>query len=151
MSDDGRHTHCAIRYFKDTGKYYSDGEHAIMFVDGKPVPFYECVRIIREMLDAGKRPGLVDGFEFDAVITVYSEFGPLSVLYTRPRLVFTLLTDREFVDVFSSWDAVIDATRPSTWGRKMTPGRRGDTVISEDGRHIIIASCPKQKGAGGNL
>lgn len=76
-----RVTHVKLVYFKDTGKYYSEGE-----ID---LPhdwlFHNAVEHICQMLDRGERPGLIDGHDFNALITVYTEFGPLPHLYIRNK------------------------------------------------------------------
>lgn len=77
-------THVKFVYFKENGKYYSEGEHEIPYEDdGKPAPFYRCLEIVQAMLDAGKRPGLVDGFGFNTLVTVYTVYGPLMWLFIR--------------------------------------------------------------------
>lgn len=78
-----KHTHVTLQYFKESGKYYSEGEHAIPYEDDAPVPFYRCLEIIRGMLERGERPGLVDGYGFNTLVTIYSEYGPLPCLFMR--------------------------------------------------------------------
>lgn len=80
-----KHTHVEFIYYKESGKYYSSGEHLIEYEDGKPVEFYEILHRIGLALAAGVRPGLIDGSNFDTLVTVYTEFGPLSHLFARPR------------------------------------------------------------------
>ncbi len=45
-----------LTYFKQSGKYYSDGE----YWSGK-LALYEIWEEVNEMLSSGKRPGLVNG------------------------------------------------------------------------------------------
>lgn len=87
MPNDGKSTHVEFVYFKDSGKFYSDGELDIPFVSGpegsRPVTFYEVLAVVREMLERGERPGLVNGHDFHTLVTIYTEFGPLRALFTR--------------------------------------------------------------------
>lgn len=76
-------THVKFTYFKLTGKYYSEGELDIPYEEGQPVSFYSCLHIIEQMLREGKRPGLVDGHDFHTLVTVYTEYGPLSHFFAR--------------------------------------------------------------------
>ena len=69
-----------ITYFKDNGKYYSNGKYT---TDDKP--FDDVCKQLREMFDKGIRPGLVDGFEFHAYCKIYTEHGPLPYLYLRKK------------------------------------------------------------------
>ncbi len=47
-----------IIYYKQTGKYYSEG-----FYETKKEHMFEVFDEVRLMLVSGKRPGLVDGFD----------------------------------------------------------------------------------------
>lgn len=76
-------THVTLTYFQEHGKYYSEGAVDIPWVGNHPVPFHVALRVIIDRLERGERPGLVPGFHFDVLITVYTEFGPLSHLYCR--------------------------------------------------------------------
>lgn len=67
-----------ITYFKDTGKYYSEGE-----IDIDSDSFHDTVTTMVTMLNHGKRPGLIDGFDFNALLKVFTEHGPLYHLYVR--------------------------------------------------------------------
>lgn len=70
-------THVHLTYFKESGKYYSEGE-----VDLRGhLAFHEAISGIRVLLMNGKWPGLSDGpHSFYTVARVYGEFGPLSFL-----------------------------------------------------------------------
>lgn len=66
-------------YFKENGKYYSEGNEDI-----KGEGFYDVVRIIHDMLRDGKRPGLVDGSnEFHTLAIVDTSHGELPHLFPR--------------------------------------------------------------------
>lgn len=71
-------TYVKFSYFKKTGKYYSEGE-----IDLEPCMFHEALKKIQEMLNEGKRPGLVDGMDFDVLAMVYTDHGPLPYLFVR--------------------------------------------------------------------
>lgn len=45
-----------LTYFKESGKYYSDGEY-----DTKIKNLFDIWDEVRQMLDSGIRPGLCDG------------------------------------------------------------------------------------------
>lgn len=45
-----------LTYFKQTGKYYSEGEYV-----SKKLHLFEVWGEVKDMLKAGRRPGLVDG------------------------------------------------------------------------------------------
>jgi len=83
----GKHTHCTLDYFKEDGKWYSQGEYVIFYEDlgegERPVPFHRCVSIVQSLLDKGERPGLVNGYGFNVLLTVCTEFGPLQWLFVR--------------------------------------------------------------------
>jgi len=97
-----RHTHCTLTYFKESGKYYSEGEFDVPhrptgpdpgpgrrdLQQTEPLAFHECLREIRATLERGTRPGLVDGpaNEFHVLVTVYTEFGPLRVVWSKENL-----------------------------------------------------------------
>lgn len=70
--------HVKLTYFKQNGKYYSEGEHESPYKY-----FHQAVAEIKCMLDAGKRPGLIDGHDFHVLVMVYTEDGPLPFLFTR--------------------------------------------------------------------
>ena len=71
-------THIKFVYFKLTGKYYSEGE-----LDLPDLLFHEALEHVKIMLERGERPGLVDGFDFHTLVTVYTEHGPLPYLFAR--------------------------------------------------------------------
>lgn len=52
-----------IVYYKDTGKYYSEG-----YYESEKDSMYEIFDEVRLMLVSGKRPGLVDGFSHFHVV-----------------------------------------------------------------------------------
>ena len=52
-----------LTYFKESGKYYSEGEYL-----SNELHMYEIFAEVREMLDRGTRPGLVDGFDMPYVL-----------------------------------------------------------------------------------
>lgn len=52
-----------LTYFKDTGKYYSEGEY-----ESRCLQLYAIWDEVRDMLRKGKRPGLVDGHSFPYVL-----------------------------------------------------------------------------------
>ena len=84
-------THVKLVYYRDSGKYYSEGEIDLADVcierrldsPRRQLHFYEALKSIREMLDRGERPGLVNGYDFHVLVTVFTEHGPLSALMTR--------------------------------------------------------------------
>lgn len=81
-------THVALTYFKKTGKYYSGGELDLPYRRDeydheRPVMFSEALAEVAKQLNAGQRPDLIDGMDFDVLVTVYTEFGPLSHLFVR--------------------------------------------------------------------
>lgn len=70
-------------YFKEgSGKYYSEGE------ENCPNPyFYEMLDWAQLLLREGQRPGLVDGYEFDVLVTAMDgDIEGLSNLFTRRNL-----------------------------------------------------------------
>lgn len=69
---------CQLEYYKDSGKYYSNGE-----INVDEETFWGAVERVVAMLNEGIRPGLINGKEFHALITVFTEFGPLTWLYIR--------------------------------------------------------------------
>lgn len=81
----GRCTHVKFTYFKDSGKYYSEGELDFPYESDKPVLYYDICSRVRKMLQEGKRPGLIDGSNFHTLITVYTVFGPLQALFVRGK------------------------------------------------------------------
>ena len=93
MKESMKHTCVTFVYFKDTGKYYSEGEVSVPYEPPydkdsdapEPVPFWEILERVRGMLRAGIRPGLIDGQDFHTLVTIYTEFGPLSYLYVRDQ------------------------------------------------------------------
>jgi hypothetical protein len=70
-------THIKITYYKDSGKYYSEGEVDLP----ETVAFHEAIEIMKNKFIKGERPGLIDGSGFHALVTVFTEFGPLSWLF----------------------------------------------------------------------
>lgn len=69
--------HVEFTYFKQSGKYYSEGE-----ADIEAEHFFQVVHKIREMLLAGSRPGLLDGTNcFHTLAKIYTEHGPLPYLF----------------------------------------------------------------------
>ena len=85
-------THVSLTYFKPTGKYYSSGELDLPWpkehvgnalAERRPVAFHDALQQVEALLNRGERPGLVNGMDFDVLVTVYTEFGPLSHLFTR--------------------------------------------------------------------
>lgn len=57
-------THVKLIYFKESGKYYSEGEYQT-----EQTQFYQLVDEVRQMKRNGKLPGLVDGArEFSVLI-----------------------------------------------------------------------------------
>ena len=72
-------TYCEFTYYKETGKYYSEGSH---FFE-KDLAFHKAARLTTQMLNNGIRPGLNDGKEFHTVVTITTKNGPMSYLYIR--------------------------------------------------------------------
>lgn len=76
-------THIKFTYYKDHGKYYSEGELEL----GKPedgyMQFHDVLQAVRLMLEQGTRPGLIDGHDFHTLVTIYTQYGPLSHLFAR--------------------------------------------------------------------
>lgn len=55
-----------VNYFKQNGKWYSEGEY-----DTNKVQLFEIWEELREMFNNRKRPGLVDGIqEFNTLVNV---------------------------------------------------------------------------------
>lgn len=77
--------HVKLIYFKQEGKFYSEGELDVPYVNDRPPMFHECLAAVRQELLNGKRPGLVDGYDFHTLATVYTEFGPLLHLFARNK------------------------------------------------------------------
>jgi len=71
-------TEVHLTYFKDSGKYYSEGHY-----NTDKEAFYEIVEEIRQMLANGIRPGLVNGFEFHVLAEIFIRNGPLPHLFIR--------------------------------------------------------------------
>jgi hypothetical protein len=91
-------THVKLVYFRDSGKYYSEGEldlpdFAVKGVDRRQLHFHEVLKHVREMLDRGERPGLVEGHDFHVLVTVFTENGPLPCLMTRCTAGNLAMTD----------------------------------------------------------
>ncbi len=79
-----RITHIEIVYYKASGKYYSSGE---LDLEGE-WEFWKAIEHIKKnYIDIGKRPGLVDGDDYHWLITVYTEFGPLTWLYINEAYI----------------------------------------------------------------
>ena len=80
-------THVQLTYFKDHGKYYSEGELDLPYKNDtggeRPWMFHEVLAHVREMLVRGERPGLVDGQDFHTLVTVFTQYGPLRHVLTR--------------------------------------------------------------------
>lgn len=66
-------------YFKDTGKYYSNGEYTFEGIEY----FHEAVQAIRQIFEDGMQPGLVDGTNYDCLAEIYTENGPLPHFFFR--------------------------------------------------------------------
>ena len=81
MENHSEFTHVKFVYFKESGKYYSEGA-----LDFPYAPFYDICTKVREMLKRGERPGLIDGHDFDVLCTVYTDVGPLPVLFVKERI-----------------------------------------------------------------
>lgn len=81
-------THVDLVYYRETGKYYAQGEIDLPYVDDglnplRPIMFHEALDQLRAMFNRGERPGLVNGFDFHVLATVYTEYGPLTHLFIR--------------------------------------------------------------------
>lgn len=83
MPSDGKVTHVEFTYFQRHGKYYSEGDLDLPYEAGYPVAFHDVLERVKQDLNNGERPGLVDGMDFDVLVTVYTEYGPLSHLFVR--------------------------------------------------------------------
>lgn len=72
-----------IRWFKSSGKWYSDAEEDFRNVKH----FHEGIEAFKLLIASGKRPGLVDSLnnEFDAYVEFWTEFGPLPVLFINGK------------------------------------------------------------------
>lgn len=70
--------HVEVIWYKNQGKYYSDGRVNLLTDD-----FYTAVMLFEALLRENTRPGLVDGpkDEFHAHCTFYTEHGPISHLF----------------------------------------------------------------------
>jgi hypothetical protein len=55
----------SLSYFKASGKYYSSGEYETNKED-----LWEIWNEVEDMLLAGKRPGLADGYGFNTLVLV---------------------------------------------------------------------------------
>jgi len=67
-------------YYKESGKHYSEGEINMPHVDYG----FEVWQKAKAMLIQGIRPGLVDGHEFNTVVTILEGEGEgLSTLFVR--------------------------------------------------------------------
>jgi len=83
-------THVELVYFRETGKYYSEGELDLPYKpngqdDVRPWMFHEVLEHVADLLNRGERPGLVDGMHFDVLVVVYTEFGPLRFMFVRDK------------------------------------------------------------------
>lgn len=80
-------THIKLTYFKTSGKYYSEGELDLPYAGGatesRPLMFHEALERVVLELNAGRRPGLVDGMDFDVLVEVFTELGPFYHLFVR--------------------------------------------------------------------
>lgn len=66
-----------LTYFKDTGKFYSEGSY-----ETDKAPLYEIWDEVREMIKQGTRPGLAKGcHEFHTLINVPGH------VHEHPRLI----------------------------------------------------------------
>lgn len=70
-------------YREDTGKWYSEGRTEIPIDWDK---HWEAVEYVIRMLKEGKRPGLIDGFTFDVLVTYYTIHGTITGLLKRENL-----------------------------------------------------------------
>lgn len=74
-------TYIKFEYYKKSGKYYSEGDIEL------DIPRDEIldttVERCKNMLNAGKRPGLIDGMHFNVLLTIYWLWGPVNVLLIR--------------------------------------------------------------------
>ena len=52
-----------LTYFKDSGKYYSEGEFEV----DDPNQMYEIFRLVRNLQQQKRLPGLVDGATFNYI------------------------------------------------------------------------------------
>lgn len=67
-----------LTYFKDTGKYYGEGEY-----ETEKEHLYEIWDEVREMVKQGTRPGLIEGcHEFCTLVNVAGH------IHEHPRLIF---------------------------------------------------------------
>ena len=73
-------TKVELIYFKESGKYYSEGSY-----ESEHEFFYDIVDEIKIMLARGKRPGLVDGHEFNVLAEINVKYGPLPHLFVRKK------------------------------------------------------------------
>jgi len=71
-------TEVHLIYFKDSGKYYSEGHCNI-----DKEEFWEVVEEIEQMLANGIRPGLGNRFEFHVFAEIFAKNGPLPQLFIR--------------------------------------------------------------------
>jgi hypothetical protein len=55
---------CKLQYFKNTGKWYADGQCKV-----QAEHMFQVREEIEKMLAVGKRPGLSDGYEFIVYVT----------------------------------------------------------------------------------
>lgn len=65
-------------WYKSTGKFYTDHEEDINAAD-----VYECLERIKDILNLGIRPGLIDGHHFNCLVEVTTVNGPMSHLFVR--------------------------------------------------------------------
>lgn len=72
-----------LTYFKDTGKFYSEGEYV-----SEKLALWEIWDEVKEMLKVGKRPGLVDRVN-DFYVTVDVPEHP----HNHPVLIFPAEVD----------------------------------------------------------
>lgn len=81
-------------YFRDSGKYYAESEIGVNVEH-----FYEAVKIIRDMLDNGERPGLVNGYDFHVLATIYTRDGPHQYLHVRAPYTKEIVTEPDIPEI----------------------------------------------------
>jgi hypothetical protein len=69
---------CIFYYYKQSGKFYSDGR-----IDYPVDRFDQAVDKAKGDLNAGIRPGLVNGFHFNVLLEVHAPQGPMTALLIR--------------------------------------------------------------------
>jgi hypothetical protein len=69
-------------YFKQSGKFYSEGEANI---EGETLA--DVLINILSMLKQGTRPGIADGHDLDVHVVVHTEHGEVPAMFTCERFV----------------------------------------------------------------